>query len=83
MVKLQGSQRNSLAAFGRNTVSIRAEIDQYYASGKFHKKPLGPMGMVSIMFECCSNRIMQIFLPALLFRISKKFLTTVNLYINV
>ena len=48
--KLQGSQQNSLAAFGSSTVSIRKVIDQYYACGKFHKKPLGPMGMILIMF---------------------------------
>lgn len=50
--KLQGSQQNSLAAFGSSTVSIRKVIDQYYACGKFHKKPLGPMGMTLIMFSC-------------------------------
>ena len=58
LVKLQGSQQNSLAAFGSSTVSIKAEIDQYYAFGKFHKKPLGPIGMALIMFEWCYNRIM-------------------------
>lgn len=45
LVKLQGSQENSLAAFGSSTVSIKTDIDQYYESGKFHKKPLGPIGM--------------------------------------
>ena len=45
LVELQRSQQNSLAAFGSSTVNIRRVIDQYYACGKFHKKPLGPIGM--------------------------------------
>ena len=75
--KLQGSQQNSLAAFGSSTVSIRKVIDQYYAWGSFRKKPLRPMGMILIMLqcihlECLWDKMMQKYL-SVPFSISKRF----------
>ena len=42
--QLEAQQKNKLAVFGEHTASILKMIDEFDKQGKFHRKPVGPIG---------------------------------------
>ena len=44
MNELENASNNKLAVYGRNTIAIVAAIENAHKQGKFHRKPVGPLG---------------------------------------
>jgi len=44
LTELQARGKNSLLAYGKSTCGIIKAIDEVYSQGRFHQKPLGPLG---------------------------------------
>ena len=44
ITELEASQRDKLSLYGSYTATVHRSIEQYHKQGRFHKKPLGPIG---------------------------------------
>ena len=42
--QLEAQKKNKLAIFGEHTANILKMIDELDNQGKFHRKPIGPLG---------------------------------------
>lgn len=47
---MKASQGNRLRRYGQHMPQLVQAIEQQYAQGRFHKKPVGPLGNPTVVF---------------------------------